>query len=288
MSQAMRNVQIVPAPQVVEGGGFVVRRPFPVQGLSYVDPFLLIDEMGPVEYAPGKAIGAPDHPHRGFETVTYIIDGEMEHEDSHGHRGSIRSGDVQWMTAGAGVIHSEMPSQKMMQNGGRMHGFQIWINLPREKKLSQPRYQEYNANELPVVSGNGRWIRVIAGELDGKRSPIETTVPTTMMHVKLDAGASARIPIAERSNAIVHTMSGSGTFEGRAVTAHEAAILSNSTATVSIEAGPGGLEALFLAGLPLREPVARYGPFVMSTVDELQKAFDDFQAGNFGQIARTR
>lgn len=282
------RVHVVPAPQVVEGGGFVVRRPFPVQGLSYVDPFLLIDEMGPVEYAPGKAIGAPDHPHRGFETVTYIIEGEMEHEDSHGHRGSIKSGDVQWMTAGAGVIHSEMPSQQMMQDGGRMHGFQIWINLPREKKMTQPRYQEYNAEQLPLLNDGGHWVRVIAGEIDGKRSPIETTVPTTMMHLKLDAGASLKIPIALHSNAIAHVISGDGTFEGRAVDAHKAGIITNSSDCVSIEGGPQGLEALFLAGLPIREPVARYGPFVMSTTDELQKAFDDFRAGNFGEIARTR
>lgn len=281
------SVQIVPAPQVVEGGGFVVRRPFPVQGLPYVDPFLLIDEMGPVEYAPGKAIGAPDHPHRGFETVTYIIDGEMEHEDSHGHRGSIRSGDVQWMTAGAGVIHSEMPSQHMMEHGGRMHGFQIWINLPRDKKMMQPRYQEYSAEQLPVLHGDGSWIRVIAGEIDGKRSPIETAVPATMMHVKLDPGKSVQIPIVAHSNAIAHAISGSGTFQDRAINAHEAAILMDSSPSVSIAGGPHGLEALFLAGLPIREPVARYGPFVMSTMDELQKAFDDFRAGQFGEIART-
>src|SRR5579875_350973 len=127
------SIRIVPAQRFVGGGGFVVHRPFPVQGLSYVDPFLLIDEMGPAEYRPGEAIGAPDHPHRGFETVTYMIDGAMEHEDSHGHRGAIRSGDVQWMTAGAGVIHSEMPAHDIVERGGKMHGFQIWVNLPREK-----------------------------------------------------------------------------------------------------------------------------------------------------------
>jgi redox-sensitive bicupin YhaK (pirin superfamily) len=286
MPQFASKFHTVPAEQVVEGGGFVVRRPFPVHGLSYVDPFLLIDEMGPVEYAPGKAIGAPDHPHRGFETVTYIIDGEMEHEDSHGHRGSIRSGDVQWMTAGAGVIHSEMPSQAMMKNGGRMHGFQIWINLPQEKKMTQPRYQEYTSEKLPVVSGNGRWIRVIAGEVDGQRSPIETTVPTTMLHVKLDPGASVDVPVAAGSNAIAHAMAGSGTMNGDAIGVHQAGILSGAPETVRLEAGSDGFEALFLAGMPLNEPVARYGPFVMTTVRELQAAFDDFQSGNFGEIAR--
>ncbi|MGH7684664.1 MAG: pirin family protein, partial [Vulcanimicrobiaceae bacterium] len=144
------SLKIVPAQRFTEGGGFVVHRPFPVPGLSYVDPFLLIDEMGPADYGPGEAIGAPDHPHRGFETVTYMIQGAMEHEDSHGHRGAIRSGDVQWMTAGAVVIHSEMPAREVMERGGKMHGFQIWVNLPRAKKMSQPRYQEYAGENLPV------------------------------------------------------------------------------------------------------------------------------------------
>lgn len=286
MSQVTSKFHLVPAEQVVEGGGFVVRRPFPVHGLSYVDPFLLIDEMGPVDYAPGEAIGAPDHPHRGFETVTYIIDGEMEHEDSHEHRGSLRSGDVQWMTAGSGVIHSEVPSHAMMEKGGRMHGFQIWINLPREKKMMQPRYQEYTSEKLPVVTDNGRWIRVIAGEVDGQRSPIETTVPTTMLHVKLDANASADLRVAAGSNVIVHAMSGAGTVNGNNVAAHKAGILSGSPEAVRLEAGKDGFEVLFLAGMPLHERVARYGPFVMTTMDELEQAFEDYRSGNFGEIAR--
>lgn len=264
----------------------MVRRPFPVQGLSYVDPFLLIDEMGPVDYAPGEAIGAPDHPHRGFETVTYIIDGEMEHEDSHGHRGAIRSGDVQWMTAGAGVIHSEMPSQRMMREGGRMHGFQIWVNLPRALKMSAPRYQEYRAAQLPIVEDSQRWVRVIAGEVDGKRSPIETTVPATMLHVRLSPSAESSFEIAPGSNAIVHAICGFATIEGKRTGAHEALLFEPAPKTLRVRAGEEPFEALVLAGVPLDEPVARYGPFVMNTVDELQHAFDDFRSGHFGQIAR--
>jgi len=263
-----------------------VRRPFPVQGLPYVDPFLLIDEMGPVDYAPGKAIGAPDHPHRGFETVTYIIEGEMEHEDSHGHRGAIRSGDVQWMTAGAGVIHSEMPSQKMLREGGRMHGFQIWVNLPRALKMSQPRYQEYDASQLPIVEDAQRWVRIIAGSVDGKRSPIETTVPTTMLHVKISPNAESSFEVAPDSNAIVHAMSGWATIESKTVRAHEAMLLEPAPETLRITTGDDPFEALLLAGVPLHEPVARYGPFVMNTVEELQQAFDDFRSGRFGEIAR--
>lgn len=238
--------------------------------------------MGPVQYAPGQAIGAPDHPHRGFETVTYIIQGEMEHEDSHGHRGAIRSGDVQWMTAGAGVIHSEMPSQRMLREGGLMHGFQIWVNLPRKLKMSQPRYQEYSASQLPLIEEPQRWIRVIAGEAGGKRSPIETTVPTTMLHAKIAQGADLTISIAPGSNAIVHTIAGNAHIAGKELRVHEAMLLEPAPESLHIRAYEEEFEALILAGVPLHEPVARYGPFVMNTVDELQQAFDDFQSGRFG------
>jgi redox-sensitive bicupin YhaK (pirin superfamily) len=280
-------IRVVPAREFVEGGGFVVHRPFPVPGLSYFDPFLLIDEMGPVTYGPGEAIGAPDHPHRGFETVTYIIDGAMEHEDSHGHRGAIRSGDVQWMTAGAGVIHSEMPSRDILERGGKVHGFQIWVNLPREKKMTQPRYQEYSSEKLPVYASGGVWVRVVAGEFDGKRSPIETTVPTTLLHLKLEAGNSATFPVASGSNAIVHTISGAGGVLGKRLQTHDVALIESAVEQLQLSAeADQRFEALLLAGIPLHEPVSRYGPFVMNTKDELQTAFEDFHAGRFGEIAR--
>src|SRR4051794_27732950 len=141
--------KVVTAHKQREGGGFIVRRPLPTLGMDVVDPFLLLDELGPVDYAPGEAIGAPDHPHRGFETVSYILEGEMQHEDSAGHRGVIGPGDVQWMTAGGGIVHSEMPSQRLQDQGGRMHGFQIWVNLPARLKMARPRYQEVPASKIP-------------------------------------------------------------------------------------------------------------------------------------------
>jgi redox-sensitive bicupin YhaK (pirin superfamily) len=288
MATQTTRTTVVPAQRTVEGGGFVVQRPFPVAALAYFDPFLLIDEMGPVDYGPGEAVGAPDHPHRGFETVTYIIEGAMQHEDSHGHRGAIRDGDVQWMTAGAGVIHSEMPTPEILAKGGRMHGFQIWVNLPRALKLSTPRYQEYSSAELPVVEGDGRWVRIIAGEFGGKRSPIETTVPTTLLHVRLAAGASGDFTIAPGSNAIVHTIAGSGSVGETQLRAHDVALLTDAPATLHVAAGNEPLDALVLAGIPLNEPVARYGPFVMNTREEIGQAMDDFRAGRFGEIARTR
>jgi quercetin 2,3-dioxygenase len=284
----MSTVRVVPAQRFEEGGGFVVHRPFPVAGLSYVDPFLLVDEMGPVDYGPGEAVGAPDHPHRGFETVTYIIDGAIEHEDSRGHRGAIRSGDVQWMTAGAGVIHSEMPASDILEHGGRMHGFQIWVNLPKEKKLVPPRYQEYDRERLPEYRDDGTWVRVIAGEAGGRRSPIETTVPATILHVRLDPGANAAFEIAAGSNAIVYSISGSATVLDSEVNEREVAIVEEAPTRITLHAGEKGFELLLLAGVPLREPVARYGPFVMNTRQELQRAFEDLQAGRFGEIAHAR
>lgn len=282
----MTHIRIVPAQEFVEGGGFRVHRPFPVQGLPQFDPFLLIDEMGPVDYAPGEAIGAPDHPHRGFETITYIIDGWMQHEDSHGHRGDLRNGDVQWMTAGSGVIHSEMPAEELRRNGGRMHGFQIWVNLPREQKMTQPRYQEYSSHQLPIVESGGAWVRIIAGEYGGKRSPIGTTVPTTMFHVRLARDTAATFAIPRASNAIVYAIGGGASTGGKKIASHDVALVERAPDSIVLHAGPEGFEGLVLSGTPLNEPVVRYGPFVMNTMKEVEQAFEDFREGRFGEIAR--
>src|SRR5438067_8460060 len=180
-----------------EGAGFIVRRPLPSRNLELVDPFLLIDEMGPATYGPGEAVGAPDHPHRGFETVTYSLDGEFEHEDSAGHRGRLGPGDVQWMTAGAGIIHSEMPSQRIREQGGRVHGFQIWVNLPKQDKMARPRYQEYASGELPVAkSADGKAeVRIIAGEALGARAVIETHTPIVLQDWTLRPGADVLVEV---------------------------------------------------------------------------------------------
>jgi redox-sensitive bicupin YhaK (pirin superfamily) len=280
------RTRVVPTQQTLEGGGFRIRRPFPVAGLSHFDPILLVDEMGPVVYGPGEAVGAPDHPHRGFETVTYLIDGAMEHEDSHGHRGALRPGDVQWMTAGAGVIHSEMPAREILEHGGRVHGFQIWVNLPQSLKMSQPHYQEYASAQLPVIEGDGRWVRVIAGEVEGRRSPIETTAPSTMLHVKLDPHVATDVPVPLGSNAIVHTIAGGGTVGDDVLADHRVALIEHAPASLHLVADASGFEALVIAAMPLHEPVARYGPFVMNTRAEIEQAFADYQAGRFGEIAR--
>src|ERR1041384_4809727 len=172
---------IVTSIETLEGGGFLVRRPFPTASFSDFDPFLLLDEMGPMDVGPGEAKGAPDHPHRGFETVTYLLSGEMEHKDSRGHAGRLRPGDVQWMTAGAGVVHSEMPSAEFQRTGGRIHGFQLWVNLPRREKMTSPRYQEIPAASIPTAQTKDDLVtvRVIAGEALGARAVIETITPIT-------------------------------------------------------------------------------------------------------------
>jgi quercetin 2,3-dioxygenase len=269
-----------------EGGGFIVRRPFPAAGLRHADPFLLLDEMGPVQYGPGEAVGAPDHPHRGFETVTYMLDGEMEHADSAGHRGRLGPGDVQWMTAGRGIIHSEMPSQTMLQRGGRMHGFQIWVNLPAHDKMTAPRYQEIPGATIPEAAtpdGRAR-VHVVAGEALGAKAVIETKTPIFYLHWVFSPGAAVEAPIPAEHAAYVYVFEGAVRVGGRAVTDGQLAVLGTGN-SVTFEAAERA-QALLLTGVPLREPIAQYGPFVMNSETEIRQAIEDYQAGRLGAIAR--
>ena len=277
---------VVTAHQQLEGAGFVVRRPLPSQDLELVDPFLLIDEMGPVEYGPGEAVGAPDHPHRGFETVTYILEGEFEHEDSAGHRGLIRAGDVQWMTAGGGIVHSEMPSRRVRDQGGRLHGFQIWVNLPARLKMTRPRYQEVPAGKIPQAAspdGKAR-VRVIAGEALGARAVIDTHTPIVYQDWSLEEGADVTVPLPASYNAFVYVFEGSARVGEREVGDGQIAVLGPGDA---VRLRGGKTRLLLLAGEPLRERVAHYGPFVMNSEEELVQAMRDFQSGRMGEITRT-
>jgi redox-sensitive bicupin YhaK (pirin superfamily) len=283
--------RVVDAVRTVEGAGFAVRRPFPTPALDHVDPFLLLDEMGPADLGPGEAKGAPDHPHRGFETVTYLLAGGMEHRDSQGRAGRLGPGDVQWMTAGAGVVHSEMPAAEFQRTGGRMHGFQLWVNLPRRDKLMRPRYQEIPAARIPVArSDDGRvTVRVLAGEALGARAAIETRTPIAYLHLTLEPGARLTQAVAPRHAALVYVFGGEARVgpEGRPVRDGQLAVLREGGDAVALAAADGGrpVEALLLAGEPLREPVARYGPFVMNTQGEIRQAILDYQAGRMGEIA---
>ncbi len=273
-----------------EGGGFWVRRPFPGNvPPSVSDPFLLIDEMGPASYAPGEAVGAPAHPHRGFETVTYMLKGTFEHRDSAGHAGSIEPGDVQWMTAGSGVVHSEMPSKAIMEQGGDVHGFQIWLNLPKASKMTSPRYQEVPREQIPeAVSEDGlAKVRVIAGEALGVSAVIDTHTPIVYQHWILEPGAKVLQPMSSDHNALLYVFNG-GEIEtnGESVVDAEMVVLANGdTVEMQVSAdAEQAAEVLLLAGKPLKEPVARYGPFVMNSMEEINQAILDYQAGKMGAL----
>ena len=293
MSKVRDVSRIVTAHRQEEGGGFIVRRPLPSMTLTVADPFLLIDELGPVDYGPGEALGAPDHPHRGFETVSYILSGELEHEDSAGHRGVLRAGDVQWMTAGAGIVHSEMPSRALREAGGRVHGFQIWVNLPSRLKLTEPRYQEVASAKIPTAeSADGlARVRVVAGEALGARAVIDTLTPIVYQDWSLEPGADVTLPLSAEQRALVYVFDGAVELGDAATTAQDGqlALLSDGD-HVRLRAARGGSKTarlLLLAGAPLNEPVARYGPFVMNTKEELEQAFRDYQSGKMGAITRT-
>lgn len=275
MEESRSVKSIVPTHTVMEGGGFQVRRPAAMGSL--MSPFLLLDEMGPVDYAPGKAVGAPWHPHRGFETVTYLLEGEMEHEDSSGSKGTLTPGDVQWMTAGKGIIHSEMPTSKMMLEGGMMHGFQIWVNLPAKDKMMNPRYQDISAAESPIAERNGVWARVVAGECMGIESSLDTVIPITYVHVKMEEGSVLNKNLEFDLNGMIYVFKGEIEIEGKTVSDGSLALLSNGT-TVEIKAKHDS-QYLILAGPEIGEPIARYGPFVMNTKEEIMQAIDDYQNG---------
>lgn len=280
--------QVVNSVRTVEGGGFTVRRPFPTQRMSDFDPFLLLDHLGPVDYAPGKAVGAPDHPHRGFETVTYILEGYNQHKDSRGNSGKLGPGDVQWMTAGSGVVHSEMPDEEFQKRGGRVHGFQIWVNLPRRDKWIKPRYQDIPAASIPEAQNEDGTVkvRVVAGEALGKSAVIETRTPIIYLHYTLQPGAETVQAVPAEYNAFAYIISGEGYFgpEQKYAKEGQMVIFAQDGGEVRLKGGDKPLDMLLLAGVPLNEPVVRYGPFVMNTVEEIYQAFEDYQSGKMGSI----
>jgi quercetin 2,3-dioxygenase len=292
MSIHIREVsRIVTAHRQLEGAGFIVRRPLPTTGIRQVDPFLLIDEAGPMDFGPGEAVGAPDHPHRGFETVSYILEGAIEHEDSAGHRGTLRPGDVQWMTAGGGIVHSETPSPALKREGGRMHGFQVWVNLPARIKMTAPRYQEIAAARIPeATSADGRArVKVIAGEALGVRAVIETHTPIVYQDWSLDGGADVQVAIPSDHNALVYVFEGEAQVGDAASVVHEGQMgVLAAGDRVRLRAAEGeGARLLLLAGRPHGEPVVSYGPFVMNTEQEIAQAIADFRSGRMGEITRS-
>ncbi|MBV8579215.1 MAG: pirin family protein [Candidatus Eremiobacteraeota bacterium] len=281
--------RVIPAAETLEGGGFLVHRPLPARAVEQIDPFLLLDEMGPMEHAPGTAEGAPDHPHKGFELITYLLEGEMEHLDSHGNHGVLRPGDAQYMLGGAGLVHSEMPTAAFQRSGGRRHGFQIWVNLAKSDKLLAPRYKDVPSATIPVVHpAEGVIARVLAGEAFGAIGPITTVTPWSYVHVTLAPGARVAEPVARGWTATAYVFGGVGHIGAREVRRGDYAIFADDGDVIALRnTGSEPLDALLLSARPIGEPMVRYGPFVMNTTDELQAAFDDFRAGRFGTIKPT-
>jgi redox-sensitive bicupin YhaK (pirin superfamily) len=290
-------LSVTTAPSGFEGEGFPVRRAFAGVDLSALDPFIHMDQMGEVNYAPGEPKGTPWHPHRGFETVTYIIDGTFRHQDSNGGGGLITNGDTQWMTAGGGVLHIEEPPEELVVSGGLFHGFQLWVNLPARMKMTSPRYQDIRAAEVALLSSpdGGTLMRVIAGDVAGHQGPGVTHTPIALLHATLEPGAQLRLPWRPDFNALGYVLAGSGSAgaDQRPVRTGQLAVFGPGD-VITFDAarradGPSeGLDVLVLGGQPIREPVAAYGPFVMNTRAELVQAFEDFQAGRLGSIPAER
>jgi len=281
------------APSAFEGEGFPVRRAFAGVDLRDLDPFIHLDQMGEVEYAPGEPKGTPWHPHRGFETVTYMIDGIMEHADSNGGGGVITNGDTQWMTAGAGILHIEKPPEHLVVSGGLFHGFQLWVNLPREKKWADPRYQDLRADEVALVASadGGALIRIIAGEVAGHAGPGSTYTPMTQLHATISPGAQLSLPWRPDYNGLLYVLNGDGTVgsDARGIGMGQLAVYGPGdaltvTASAQQESRSPSMDVLILGGRPIREPVAWMGPFVMNTREEVMEAFSDYQAGRLGSI----
>ncbi|MFW0784526.1 pirin family protein [Gordonia sp. CPCC 206044] len=284
---------VTSGPRGFEGEGFPVVRAFAGASTADLDPFVHMDQMGEVDYQPGEPRGTSWHPHRGFETVTYMIDGRFQHQDSTGGGGLIENGATQWMTAGAGILHIETPPAELVESGGLFHGIQLWVNLPAADKFLAPKYQNLEGAEVKLVTTDdgGALIRVVAGEIDGHAGPGATHTPITFAHATVAPGAQMSIPWQPDFNALVYVLSGRGTVgtEARPVQQGQLVVFGKGDRiTVTADAGQDSnrpaLELLVLGGRPIREPVFQYGPFVMNTKQQLIEAIEDFEAGRLGVI----
>jgi redox-sensitive bicupin YhaK (pirin superfamily) len=291
VGRARPVVSVTVAPEGYEGEGFPVRRAFAGVDLALLDPFVHLDQMGEVDYGPGEPKGTAWHPHRGFETVTYMLDGTMQHRDSTGGGGVISNGATQWMTAGAGIQHIETPPEELVVSGGLFHGFQLWVNLPAAQKWVSPRYQDIAAERVTLLrsSDGGALVRLIAGDLGDAPGPGVTHTPINLIHASLAPGARLVLPWPSRYNALVYSLAGRGTVgdERRPLERGQLAVFgAGDHLVIDADATPdragADLDVLVLGGEPIGEPVAWYGPFVMNTKAELVQAFEDFRAGRLG------
>jgi redox-sensitive bicupin YhaK (pirin superfamily) len=285
--------QVTTAPQGYEGEGFPVRRAFAGIDLSLLDPFIMMDQMGEVEYAPGEPKGTPWHPHRGFETVTYMIDGVFDHQDSHGGGGSITNGDTQWMTAGAGILHIETPPEWLVQSGGLFHGIQLWVNLPRDEKMVAPKYQDIRSDQVALLTSYdaGALVRVIAGRVGSQPGPGSTHTPMALVHATIEPGARLDLPWNPGFNALVYVLNGQGSVgtDARPVRTGQSAVLGAGDYLTIVadglqESRSPKLDVIVVGGKPIGQSIAWAGPFVMNTRSEVLQAYEDFQKGSFGHI----
>ena len=292
-AQIRKVKSITDAPSGLEGEGFPVRRAFAGVTLADLDPFIHMDQMGEVEYAPGEPKGTPWHPHRGFETVTYMMDGIFQHQDSIGGGGVITNGATQWMTAGSGILHIERPPEQLIASGGLFHGIQLWVNLPAAQKWVDPRYQDLEAEDTLLLTSadGGALVRVIAGDVAGGRGPGSTHTPISLVHATVQPGAELALPWPTGFNALVYVLAGDGTVGPDSRPIHSGQLVVHGPGDAIVmraaqlqESRHGALEVLVLGGQPLREPVAAHGPFVMNTREELMQAFEDYQAGRLGTV----
>jgi quercetin 2,3-dioxygenase len=287
-----RSVELITSStETAEGDGFIVHRSFPSRSIRHLDPFLLLDEMGPLDLLPHESKGFPDHPHRGFVTVTYMLEGRFEHKDSQGNSGKLGPGDVQWMTAGSGLVHSEMPEKEFAKSGGILHGFQLWINLPKTDKWIKPDYQDVPSKKIPVAkTPDGKVsVKVIAGNSLDAKAVINTLTPITYLHFTLQPGAKIVQPVPKSYNAFAYVINGKGLFGKDRIIAEERKLIvfKNDGDYISIrvsENAGSSLEVLLIAGMPINEPIVQYGPFVMNTQEEIDNTLEDYRNGRIGKI----
>lgn len=287
-----RSIKLVTkSNETPEGDGFLVHRSFPSGSIRNIDPFLLLDEMGPLDLLPYENKGFPEHPHRGFVTVTYMLEGRFEHKDSQGNSGKLGPGDVQWMTAGSGLVHSEMPEMEFAKNGGRLHGFQLWINLRKTDKWIKPDYQDVHSSRIPkIITPDGKVsVKVIAGNYLDAKAVINTLTPVLYLHFTLQPGGEVVQSVPQDYNAFAYVISGKGLFgkDKVAVDEKNLIVFENDGGVVSIRGmddAKSPLDVLLVAGMPLNEPIVRYGPFVMNTREEMDRTLEDYRNGRIGKI----
>ncbi|SRR6266487_2196443 len=287
-----RSVELITSStETAEGDGFIVHRSFPSRSIRHLDPFLLLDEMGPLDLLPHERKGFPDHPHRGFVTVTYMLEGRFEHKDSQGNSGKLGPGDVQWMTAGSGLVHSEMPEKEFAKSGGILHGFQLWINLPKTDKWIKPDYQDVPSKKIPVAkTPDGKIsVKVIAGNSLDAKAVINTLTPITYLHFTIQPGAKIVQPVPKSYNAFAYVINGKGLFGKDRIIAEERKLIvfKNDGDYISIRVSENAglsLEVLLIAGMPINEPIVQYGPFVMNTQEEIDNTLEDYRNGRIGRI----